>query len=156
MKLRNNGSPEIPLITMLNNDKCPCLRKGCICTTSQKHQFHQGLLTVEHCWDKECTMHRITKTTLSDMGQEISNLRNEIQQLTERLKSSCTIRSVSGNAQTRQMETTIEATRLGTVRLGQSVFILPRAGGGSATALIQTHPRIGLPRTRPCYYFDVS
>jgi PAS domain-containing protein len=109
-KLRNGGSPEIPLVTMLNNDKCPCLRKGCICTTSQKHQFHQGLLTVEHCWDKGCMMHRITKTTLSDMGQEISNLRNEIQQLTERLRSSCTISSVTGSSQIRQMETTIEVS----------------------------------------------
>jgi hypothetical protein len=110
MKLRNGGSPEIPLITMMNNDRCPCLRKGCICGMSQQHQFHQGLLTVEQCWDERCTQHDTKGVTDFDIGQEMGMFREEIRQATEELRnlrSSCTIRSVTGNSQTQQMETAI-------------------------------------------------
>jgi hypothetical protein len=31
MKAKNGIEPIIPMVTILNNDKCPCLRKGCIC-----------------------------------------------------------------------------------------------------------------------------
>jgi hypothetical protein len=109
-KLGNGGSPEIPLVTMLNNDKCPCLRKGCVCSTSQEHQFHQGLLTVNQCWDKECTFHDARGTTVFDIEQEVSIFREEIKQVTEELRelrSSCKIRSVTEASQTKQMETTI-------------------------------------------------
>jgi hypothetical protein len=110
MKLRNGGLPEIPLATILNNDNCPCLRKGCVCGMNQEHQFHQGLLTVNQCWDDKCTLHDNRGITNFDIGQEMNEFRGEIRQATEELRnlrSISKIRSVTGNSQTKQMETMV-------------------------------------------------
>jgi Retrotransposon gag protein len=107
MKIRNGGLPEIPLVTILNNDKCPCLKKGCVCGMNPEHQFHQGLLTVNQCWDDKCTLHDTRGITNFDIGQEMNEFREEIRQVTEELrnlKEIGRIRSVTGNSQTKQME----------------------------------------------------
>jgi hypothetical protein len=52
MKARNGSSMKLPAVTILNNDKCPCLRKGYSCGFEKKHQFHRGLITMKQCYDE--------------------------------------------------------------------------------------------------------
>ena len=44
-KIRSQQLPRIPLITITNAQKCPCLRRGCQCNYDNGHPFHEALLT---------------------------------------------------------------------------------------------------------------
>jgi hypothetical protein len=110
MKLKNGGSPRIPMITMLRNDKCPCLRRGCICGMNQRHQFHRGLLTVKQCQNEQCTLHDDETTTVYELDKEVEIFRREIQQATKELRNlrgTYRIGKIAESSQTKQMEATV-------------------------------------------------
>ena len=44
-KIRSQQLPRIPLITITNAQKCPCLKRGCQCSYDNGHPFHRALLT---------------------------------------------------------------------------------------------------------------
>jgi hypothetical protein len=110
MKVRNRGSPELPTVTLLRNDYCPCFRKGCICGISSEHHFHRGLFTMKQCLNEQCNLHDMETTTVYDLDKEVAIFRKEIQKATDELrnfKETHKIRGIAGETPTRQMETTI-------------------------------------------------
>ena len=109
MKVRNQGSPEIPVITIMNNDKCPCLQKGCVCGVNPEHQFHRGLLIMKRCRE-ECNLHKTEITTVYELDKEVDIFRKEIQQATKEIRDfrdTCKIGNITGSSTTKQMETTV-------------------------------------------------
>ena len=86
MKVKNRGMPTLPTVMILNSDKCPCLRKGCICGFSQ-HQFHRGLVTMKQCLDNKCMQYDVETSTIYDKDQEISIFRKEIQDVTTEIRN---------------------------------------------------------------------
>jgi chaperonin cofactor prefoldin len=44
-KINSQQFPRIPLITITNAQKCPCLRRGCQCNYDNSHPFHEALLS---------------------------------------------------------------------------------------------------------------
>jgi hypothetical protein len=111
MKSKNGIRPRLPLITIENNNKCPCLRKGCICSFSQRHNFHRGLLTVKQCWYSQCRLHDAEDTQICEMDQEVSIFRNEIRNAAMEIRglarNMARIRRTSGDKSTKQMNATI-------------------------------------------------
>jgi Retroviral aspartyl protease len=58
-KKLNRVFPKVPRITILNAQKCPCLRKGCTCQYSEKHPYHFDLCGAQNCLnDTTCKPHR--------------------------------------------------------------------------------------------------
>ena len=112
MKAKNGGKPKLPKVTILNNDNCPCLRKRCICGFDQRHQLHRELVTMRQCPDDKCTQHEIETTDIYDIDQEVSIFRKEIQNATKEIQGLMgkiiTIRKISNEGPTRQMETKIK------------------------------------------------
>lgn len=44
-KINSQQLPRIPLVTIMNAQECPCLRRGCRCNYDNKHPFHEALLS---------------------------------------------------------------------------------------------------------------
>src|SRR6202046_3326164 len=104
MKSRNGIWPKLPLITIANNNKCLCLRKGCICGFRTKNQFSRGLITIKQCLDSRCRLHDVENTEVCEFDQEVSILRKEIQGATKEIRglaeSVASIRRTSGDVST--------------------------------------------------------
>ena len=111
MKSKNGTWPKLPRVTIENSNKCPCLRKGCICGFSKEHHFHRGLLTVKQCWDGRCELHDAENTQVCELDQEVSIFRKEIRNAAIEIrglaKNMASIRRTSGDESTKQMDTTI-------------------------------------------------
>ena len=45
-KINSQQLPQIPLVTIMNAQKCPCLRRGCRCNYENEHPYHEALLTL--------------------------------------------------------------------------------------------------------------
>jgi hypothetical protein len=57
-KRLNRVFPRIPRISILNAQRCPCLRLGCACQYSRKHPFHFDLCKAQNCiGDLPCEPH---------------------------------------------------------------------------------------------------
>jgi Retrotransposon gag protein len=111
MKARNGSGITLPTITVINNDKCPCLRKGCACGFKREHQFHRGLITMKQCYEK-CENHNEEKTMIADLDQEVAIFREEMRAATrgvqELAANIAKIRGITKGSSAPQMETTIE------------------------------------------------
>jgi hypothetical protein len=44
-KINSEQLPQIPFVTIENAQKCPCLRRGCICNYNNNHPFQNALLS---------------------------------------------------------------------------------------------------------------
>ena len=111
MKAKNRIEPIIPIVTILNNDKCPCLRRGCICGFDKRHLLHRELVTMRQCFDEECTDHEPETTDIYEMDQEVAIFRKEVQSATKEIKDLVEqvirVRGTTTEGPVRQMETTI-------------------------------------------------
>lgn len=43
-KIRNGTWPQMPMISLLKAQECPCLRRGCLCNFSNDHPFQEHLV----------------------------------------------------------------------------------------------------------------
>jgi Retrotransposon gag protein/Zinc knuckle len=111
MKVKNGIRPTIPIVTILNNDTCPCLRKGCICGFDKRHLLHRELVTMRQCLDDKCTDHEPETTDVYELDQEVAIFREEIRNATKEIKdlmgTLIRVRKTTTEGPTRQMETTI-------------------------------------------------
>jgi Retrotransposon gag protein len=110
MKARNRAEILLPTITIVNNDRCPCLRKGCACGFKKEHQFHRGLITMKQCYEK-CENHNEEKTMIADLDQEVAIFREEMRAATKEVQELAAniakIRGMTKGTQAPQMDITV-------------------------------------------------
>ena len=70
-KRRNGVWPVLPVVTIRNAQKCPCLREGCECSWSQEHPFHRGMIPKKLC---PCKKHEeaVIRKVDQGIGQQLS------------------------------------------------------------------------------------
>ena len=111
MKAKNRSRPMLPKVTLINNSRCPCLRKGCICGFDRRHLLHRELVTMRQCPDDKCTEHNPETTDVYDLDQEVAIFRKEIQDATQEIRNLMgtviRIRRTTTEGPVQQMETTI-------------------------------------------------
>jgi hypothetical protein len=44
-KIRSGTRPQIPFVTIMNTQECPCLRRGCLCNYDNQHPFQEALVS---------------------------------------------------------------------------------------------------------------
>jgi predicted aspartyl protease len=75
----NGQFPKIPKITVLNAQRCPCVRNGCACQLDQRHPYHLDLCRSQVCTsDKCCEIHDNWKMIENNRPKELDKaLTNE-------------------------------------------------------------------------------
>ena len=80
-KIRSGHRPQIPLVTILNAQKCPCLRRGCLCNYDNQNPFQEALITPP----TNTRVIEVLKKTIKDLEEHLEKrkmyewrLKNEI------------------------------------------------------------------------------
>ena len=116
--------PQIPYVTILNAQKCPCLRRGCRCNYDNRHPFQDALLSLP------------TNTNI------IEALRETIKRLEDHRKK--------GETYEQELRNEVYRIRQTKLRLGSQMTTKVKVGKTTITAIIDSGADINYVNKKWC------